>query len=63
MKVHPRDLPENIRKHYQVRGATGGKIGLIYKAMKKNHTTIVVWSTDGPKEVWHKVSGQWIKRP
>lgn len=60
MKIHPRDLPENIRKFYQVRIA-GGKVGLIHKAIKKNHTTIVVWSVEHVKETWHKVAGKWVK--
>jgi hypothetical protein len=60
MKIHPKDLPENIRKHYQVHSPTGGKVGLIFKAIKKNHTTIVVWSKNHTKEAWHKTSGQWV---
>lgn len=61
MKVHPKDLPESIRKHYQIRNETGGKVGFIYKAIKKNHTTIVVWSIERLKEVWHKTGGKWTK--
>ena len=61
MKIHPKLLPENIRKHYQVKNATGGKVGCVYKAIKKNHTTIVVWSTASLKETWRRVNGEWIK--
>lgn len=61
MKVSPRDLPRQVLSFYQVRLDSGGKIGVVHKAFRRNRTTIVVWDLGGRKDTWRRVGPNWVR--